>query len=257
MEEFLRALMQDSEQGPGPEGANRGDDPLAQLFQGLMGGQAPQDSGAQAEMGPAQSGLDLGGLLQGILGGAGGLAGGAGEAPQDYGAQAEMEPAQSGLDLGGLLQGVLGGAGGLAGDAGQDPSSGGGGFGDVLAAIMGGGSSLKSDAFLSPVVSGLVENLGLPSQMAQTVVAFVLGKLMVNRLQPGGATIQGSRSSQAASLEDVVRRMNSGQRVRKTEIRSAGLAEELAAQTGLSRAKAEASLQEVLNALGGQLGAGK
>jgi len=55
----------------------------------------------------------------------------------------------------------------------------------------------------------------------------------------------------------VVRRMNSGQRVRKTEIRSAGLAEELAAQTGLSRAKAEASLQEVLNALGGQLGAGK
>ena len=36
-----------------------------------------------------------------------------------------------------------------------------------------------------------------------------------------------------------------------------GLAKELAAHTGLDRATAEASLQQVLNALGGQLGAGK
>jgi RIO-like serine/threonine protein kinase len=62
---------------------------------------------------------------------------------------------------------------------------------------------------------------------------------------------------QAASLEDVVQRMSTGKRVRKTEIRSAGLAKELSAHTGLNRATAEASLQEVLNALGGQLGAGK
>lgn len=51
--------------------------------------------------------------------------------------------------------------------------------------------------------------------------------------------------------------MNSGQRVTKTGIRSAGLAREMAAHTGLDRATAEASLQEVLNALGGQLHTGQ
>jgi asparagine synthetase B (glutamine-hydrolysing) len=51
--------------------------------------------------------------------------------------------------------------------------------------------------------------------------------------------------------------MNSGQRVSKAAIRDAGLAKELAAHTGLDHATAEVSLQEVLNALGGQLSAGQ
>ena len=55
-------------------------------------------------------------------------------------------------------------------------------------------------------------------------------------------------------MEDVVRKMSSGERVTKAEIRSSGLAEELSEQTGMDLDTAEASLQEVLNALGGQLG---
>jgi hypothetical protein len=134
-------------------------------------------------------------------------------------------------------------------------------LGDILGSVMGGGSaSLQSSPLLAPIVEGLAEKLGLPPQMAQAVVAFVLGKLMNHRLQPGidlglAPTEPQAARSQAASLEDVVQRMNSGRQVTKTAIRDAGLAEELAAHTGLDRAAAEASLQEVLNALGGQLGA--
>lgn len=76
-------------------------------------------------------------------------------------------------------------------------------------------------------------------------------------MQPGrGATLTPTEL-QATNLEDVVQRMNSGQRVSKAAIRDAGLAKELAAHTGLDHATAEVSLQEVLNALGGQLSAGQ
>jgi len=253
MEDLFRALMQGGQQEARPERAGSEDDPLAQLLQGLMSGQASQDNAAQAEPAPVQGEIDLGGLLQGILGGAGGLAGGAGQVPEEYSAQAETGP-----NLGGLLQGILGGAGGLAADSGQAATGGAGQFGDIMGAIMGGGSpTLESDAFLAPIVTGLAEKLGLPPQIAQAVVAFVLGKLMGHRMQPGRGTTLASTEPQAMNLEDVVQRMNSGERVSKAAIRDAGLAEELAAHTGLNRATAEASLQQVLNELGGQLGAGK
>jgi hypothetical protein len=223
MEDLLQTLMQGGQPQSSAEGTGSDADPLAQLLQSLLGGGAPQGFGAQA--GPA--------------------------------------PVQGGLDLASLLQGALGGTGGLAGGAAQTPTGGAGGFGDVLATIMGGGSpTLESDAILAPIVTGLAEKLGLPPQVAQTVVVFILGKLTGHRLQPGMDTTPPPIKSQAArpqatSLEDVVQRMNSGQRVTKTSIRNAGLAKELAAHTGLNRATAEASLQEVLNALGGQLTAGK
>jgi hypothetical protein len=41
--------------------------------------------------------------------------------------------------------------------------------------------------------------------------------------------------------------------VRKADIRATGMAGELAAYTGMDRRTAEASLREVLNALGGQV----
>lgn len=263
MEDLLGALMQDGQQQSEPQGEGPDDDPLAQLLQGLMGGQVSQDSVAQGESAPIQGGMDFGGLLQGLLGGTGGLASGAGQLPEGYGAQAEMGLGQDGLDLGGLLQGVLGGTGGLAAGTGQPPTSSAGGFSDVLGAIMGGGSpAMESDAVLAPIVTSLAEKLGLPPQVAQAVVAFVIGKLVGRRLQPGmesgpAPTRSGAAQFQATSLEDVVQRMNSGQRVTKTAIRDTGLADELAEQTGLDRATAEASLQEVLNALGGQLGTGE
>lgn len=252
MEDLLRALMQGGQQQAKPEGTGPDEDPLAQLLQGLMGGQTPEDDAAQAEPAPVQGQMDLGGLLQGILGGSGG----AGQVPEEYGVQTGTGSVQSGLDMGSLLQGLLGGTGGPAAGTGQASISGGGGLGDILGAVMGGGSpALESDTFLAPIVSGLAEKLGLPPQVAQTVVAFVLGKLMGHRLQSGmDATAPTTKSQaarpQATSLEEVVQRLNSGQRVTKTAIREAGLAEELAAHTGLDRATAEASLQEVLNALG-------
>jgi hypothetical protein len=109
-------------------------------------------------------------------------------------------------------------------------------------------------------VNSLADKLGLPPQIAQAVVSFVLSKLLANRTQPGIDIYPDSAQSRAAqlqraSMDDVVQKMNSGQRVTKTAIRKTGMAEELSAQTGLDPATAEASLQEVLNALGGQLGA--
>jgi len=261
MEDLLGSLLQGAQQQSEPEGTGAEDDPLGQLLQGLLGSQAPQESAAQAEPTSIPDGMDFGGLLQGILGGTGGLAGSAGQVSEEYGAQAAASPGQDGLALGGLLQNVLGGGGGLAAGTGQTPSSG-GGFGSILGAIMGAGSpAMESDSFLAPIVTGLAEKLGLPPQIAQTVVAFVLGKLMGQRLQPGmdmglASTGSGASEYQSASLEDVVQRLNSGQRVTGSAIRDAGLAEELAAHTGLDRATAEASLKQVLNELGTQLGAG-
>jgi hypothetical protein len=207
--------------------------------------------------------MDFGSLLQGLVGGTEGLTGSADQTPDGYGTEAGAGTAPGNLDLGGLLQGVLGGAGGLAAGTGQAAPSGSGGLGNILGAIMGGSSPTSgSDAFLAPIVTGLAEKLGLPPQIAQAVVAFVLGKLMGQRMQPGvdmGAASTRSEASQyqAAGLEDLLQSMNSGQHVTGAAIRDAGLAEELAAHTGLDRATAEASLQQVLNDLGTQLGAGE
>lgn len=208
----------------------------------------------------------LGALLQGGQGGSGSETGGGAADP-----------------LGQLLQGLAGGQGGIAGSTGQATAGGAGGLSDVLGAILGGGSpAMQSNSLLAPIVAALAEKLNLPPQLAQAVVAFVLGKLLGGKQLPGVAGTQAytpqptpppqgpslqdvvrkmnrgqpasTPPSRGASLENVVQRMNSGQRVRKADIRSTGLAQELAAETGLDRATAEASLQEVLNALAGKLG---
>lgn len=263
MEDLLRALMQGGRQQSRPGDAGHDNDPLAQLLQGLTGGQTNQEPAGQAESAPAQGSADLGGLLQDILGNTGSLPSGTDHIPEGHGLQAEAGPVQDSADLGGLLQGILGGTGGLSSGTGQASTGSASGLSDVLGAIMGGGSSaLQSSSFLAPIVTGLAEKLGLPPQIAQAVVAFVLGKLVGSRLQPemetGPDSVRsGAVLAQAPSLEDVVQRMNSGKKVTKAQIRSAGLAKELSAHTGLNRATAEASLQQVVNALGGQLAAGK
>jgi hypothetical protein len=286
MEDLLRALIQDQQPRSSSYATRSGPDPLAQALQGLLGGATPQDQSAQA--GPVEGGLDLGGLLQAFLGGADQapqgyaeqtgsgsfpsglnlasvLEDGPGEtlqAPQTYGQQAGAGSVPAGLDLGSLLQAVLGGGGSLGGAA-QPAASEAGGFGDLLGGIMGGGSStMASDPFLAPIVNGLAEKLGLPPQIVQAVVAFVMGKLLGNRLQPGLAELQAAGPSRkarqrATTVEDIRQKMNRRQRVTKKELRSSGLVTELSKQTGLDRATAEASLQEVLDELGGQIGAGE
>ena len=286
MEDLLRELIQGARPQSSSHATRSGADPLGEVLQGLLGGGVPQQEGAQA--GPAEGGLDLGSLLQGFLGGTsqapqgygeqtdigpvpegldlasllGDGPGDTGQAAQGYGEQTGTGSVPAGLDVASLLQAVLGGAAGLGGAA-QPPASEPGGFGDVLGGITGSGSStMASDQFLAPIVDGLAEKLGVPPQVVQAVVAFVMGKLLDNRLQPGAAEYRGSAPSRAArrrgaTLEDVRQKMNRRQRVTKKELRSSGLARELSAYTGLDLATAEASLQEVLNQLGGQLGAGE
>jgi len=93
---------------------------------------------------------------------------------------------------------------------------------------------------------------GLPPQIAQAVVVFVLGKLLKGGMQASPSSSAQSEA-QGLSLDSLLGRMNSGATLRKADIRAAGMAGELAAYTGLDRRTAEASLQEVLNALGGQV----
>jgi len=111
---------------------------------------------------------------------------------------------------------------------------------------------MSSDLFLAPIVEGLAEKVGLPPQIVQAVVAFVMGKLLINRLRPAAAARR-----RRATLEDIRQKTNRCMRVTKKELRSSGLAKESSAYTGLDRATAEASLQAVLSQLGHQLGAGE
>ncbi|HSJ57341.1 MAG TPA: hypothetical protein VLC95_09180 [Anaerolineae bacterium] len=249
MEDLLGALMQGAEQ-PDSEDEGADVDPLAQLLQGFLSGQAPQDADAQAA--PASPDVpDLASLMQGF-----GSTGATGQIPREHLSRPEPGATQDAPDLGGLLQTVLGGAGG----AGPAPSGGAGGLGDILGAILGSGSSaMSSNSLLAPIVDKLAEKLGLPPQVAQAVVAFVLGKLLQSRAQSEVATRQASATSRAArpgaaALDDVVTRMNSGKSVPRTAVRRSGMARELARHTGLDRATAEAGVQEVLNALGSQIG---
>ena len=267
MNDLFQALLQGGQQ-PTPQQEDEGpyQDPLTQLLQGMLGGQAPQGYAPEPQPEPSsfQQPMDLGGLLQGLLGGAGGPADSYAPPPQTYGPQtyspqADAMAGQGGLDVGSLLlQALLGGGSPMASTA-QAPAPSAGGLGGLLGSIMGGGSStLAGDSFLAPIIDKLAEKLKLPPEIVQAVVAFVLGKLLQHRLQPGidmGLEIEEAQDAtpQVASLEDVVQSMNTGQRVTKAAIHDAGLVDELAEHTGLDHATAERSLQEVLNALGGEL----
>jgi hypothetical protein len=243
MEDLFRELIQGSGRpGAGDKSAT---DPLSGILQGLLGGGSGQQAtGAETASDP------LSGMLQGLLGG------GSAES-------AELPSAPSGaggLDLGGLLQGLLGGGGMLGGGASESTGASAGGLGGILGAIMGGGtSSTQADPFTSAIANMLSNKLGLPPQIAHAVVAFVLGKLLHGRVQAGsGSQATSGASAQSApqglSLDGLLGRMNSGATVRKSDIRATGMAKELAAYTGLDRKTAEASLQQVLNALGGEVG---
>ena len=222
MEDLFKALIQGGGQQASEEGETG--DPLSGILQGLLGGGAAEGAGMPSApssgLGGA-GGFDLAGLLQGLLGG-GGLGSGMDEAP-------------------GIGSGAASGLGE-------------GGLGDILGAVLGGsGSSAAVDPFTSAIAGLLSKKLGLPPQIAQAVVVFVLGKLLKGRTQAGAPASAGS-GEQGLSLDGLLGRMNSGVPVRRSDIRATGMAQELAAVTGLDRRTAEASLQEVLNALGGQVG---
>lgn len=218
---------------------------IQDLLQAMM-------SGAQAQQEGRQPGGDpLADLLGSILGGS----------------------AQGGGDLGSLLEAILGGAGGQpAGPMeGAQPGvgqAGLGGLADILGAILGaGGSEAGLSGALAPIVNSLAEKLGLPPQIAQMVVAFVLSKLLSG--QRGGAAVpaptpqpRGRRRAQPAQpqgldLDALLERMGSEQGVDRKYLRATGMHKELASQTGLDPDTAMQSLLEVFGMLGGQMRASR
>jgi hypothetical protein len=121
-------------------------------------------------------------------------------------------------------------------------------------------------ALFAPIINGLAAKLGLPPAMAQMVVSFVMSKLFAAR-QAGGflpaQPVPGQRRRGQATqpsglnLDDLLNRMGSGQGVDASYLKSTGLTQELAQQTGMDRATATQSLQEVFNMLSGQMAGGE
>ena len=144
--------------------------------------------------------------------------------------------------LGGLLGGgTSSGTADLAGMLGGGSSE----QEDSMAAISGG---MGSNELLAPIVNGISEKLGLPPAIVSMVVAFVLGKLLSGESGAGMATQSGG-----ADLSSLLNQLGSGRGLDAGTLRSTGMSEELAQQTGLDADTAARSLQEVLNALGGQM----
>ena len=148
-----------------------------------------------------------------------------------------------------MLGGLLGGVGGAQGS---------GGIGSLLGALLGGGGAgAQAGSPQAPMVSGLAEKLGLPPEVAQMVVSFVLDKLLSGAMgrdavaasRSGGATLAGP------DLDDLVAQMSRGEGIDVGLLESTGMTAELSEQTGLDPDTAAASLQEVFGMLGSQMGA--
>jgi hypothetical protein len=136
-------------------------------------------------------------------------------------------------DVSDLLGGLLG--------AGSDQGA--GDAGDLLGSLMGGaGADIGAGSPLAPMIQGIAEKVGLPPQMAQLIVTFLLGKLL------------SAGAGGGLDLNDLLGRMGSGQGLDADYVQATGLAEELSQQTGLDSDTATRGLQEALNLLGGQLG---
>lgn len=198
---------------------------LDDLLQSMMDGDGEKPQGDQA------GGDPLSDLLGGLLGGG---------TPGD---------AQGAGDMGDMLGALLGGAGGAQGS---------GGIGSLLGTFLGGGGAgAQAGSPLAPMVSGLAEKLGLPPEVAQMVVSFVLDKLLSG--ERGGDAALASRSGSAAlagqDLDDLLAQMSRGGGIDASLLESTGMTAELAEQTGLDPDTAAASLQEVFGMLGGGLGA--
>ncbi len=192
-------------------------------------------------------------LLKAMMGGTGAQPPSGGQTGDDpladlLGSLAGGGAPSGGGDVSDLLGGLLGsGAGQGAGDT-----------GDLMNLVMGGaGPDIGSSSLLAPIAKGIAEKLGLPPQMAQLIVSFVLGKLLSGRMAGGGARGAGLASEAGLDLDDLLGRMGSGQGLDTDFMQASGLAGELAQHTGLDSDTAARGLQEAFQTLGGQLGGGQ
>jgi hypothetical protein len=250
LQAILGSLLGGGQTGAGHPGDAQNGLHLGSLLQGLLGGGA---GGAQASGG--QGAGDLGSLLGGGAGDAqasggqgagdlgsllGGLLGGGAEGVQASGGQGAG-------DLGSLLGGLLGGG------AGGAQASGGQGAGDLsslLGGLLGGGAGAPgasmgpvSGSASSPataIATALAEKLGLPPQMAQMVVSFVLGRLLISGRSMG--VDLGSAGGRAMGLNNIA----------QAHSQSTDMAQELAQYTGLDPETSSKSLTTVLDLLGSQ-----
>ena len=192
-------------------------DELANLLGGLLGESAEQGGG------------DAGDLLAGLMGGGGSQ--------------------EAGGDVGDLLGAVLGG----------ESSEGAGEMGalTILNAVMGGGADTGVSSMLAPVTDHLAKKLGVPPEMAQMIVTFVVGKLLSSQMRGGAAaTRSGAAAQDDFDLDDLVAHMNEGG-LDADYLQSTGMVDELAQQTGLDSDTAARGLQDAFEMLGGQLGEGQ
>jgi hypothetical protein len=184
------------------------------LLKALMSGAGSQQGGGQADDDP------LADMLGGLMGGG-----------TDSG----------GADAGDLLEAFMGGG----------SSQGAGGMGDLLGALMGGGGGANTgtSALLAPMTDALAKKLGLPPEMAQMVVTFVVTQLLSGKR--GGASGGGQGGF---DLDDLMVRAASNEGLDVDYIQSTGMADELAEQTGRDSDTAARSLQETLQMMGGVQG---
>lgn len=190
-------------------------------------------------------------LLQAILGGA-----------------AATPPGQSqGMDdpLSAILGGILGGgsAGMPGGQSNADPFQGfeggsaggisGGGLGDILGMILGGGGTGGENGFVSPIADGLAAKFGIPREIAFMIVAFLLNKLFSGSTAERGPTPGKSAQPEGLDLDSLLETLGGGQAPTATDFRQSGMAQEIAAQTGLDQQTAEQALAEAAQMLGGQI----
>ena len=136
--------------------------------------------------------------------------------------------------LAGLVGSLLGGGGAQEG-----------GLGDIINGFLGGGGAeAGANPMLEPIVNGLAQKIGLPPDVAQMVVTFVLNKLMSDRL--GGAApaagFGGPESGQGLDLAGLL----GGQGLDASSLRDSGISQALAEQTGLCPYTAANTLPQVL-----------
>jgi hypothetical protein len=261
--------MSDSKNRSSDEGAEQDSSPgeeragsLADLLGALLGG------AGQGGSVPGSSGQEGGGL--------GALLGGAGQQGSALGSSGEQDSGLGGLGQGGsvlgsLLGTLLGGGGmgqqnswGPQQQQQQQAGPGMGSSGDMLSALLGAGTGTGMNSgiasLLTPLITPLAQKLGIPVEIAQIVVVFVLGKLLSGKLGQGATSqAQAQYPSQSApsggmDLSGFLQQMSGGRAMDTRYLRSSGLTDELVQETGLDPDTAEQSLQEVLRMLSGQMG---
>lgn len=159
-----------------------------------------------------------------------------------------------------ILRSVLQGASGAGAGTRPAAPAGGRGIMDLLGAILGGaqaggtvGAGATSGA-INPLAQLLAERLGLPPQVAQTVVAFFLSKVM-GQITGGGGQSADFRPTRATAGEvdlDHLLQDADDDKALKTHLSQTGMARELAQQTGLSQQQASQSLQALVKLLSEQ-----